>query len=70
MAYSIKIHKSLIGLFVLIFALTLHGTEISSNKTLITGKVVEAISGDPLIGANVTIKNTNYGSSTDENGNF
>jgi Ca-activated chloride channel family protein len=41
-----------------------------SNKGYLTGKVVDATSGDPLIGANVIIEGTSIGAATDVNGEY
>jgi TonB-linked SusC/RagA family outer membrane protein len=42
---------------------------VAQQKT-ITGTVTEAANGDPIIGANVQIKNTSVGTVTDIDGNF
>ncbi len=43
---------------------------IGQEKAILTGKVTDANTGEPLPGVNVIIKGTYYGSATDINGNF
>ncbi len=40
------------------------------SRTILTGNVSDAKTGEPLIGVNILIKGTVYGTSTDENGKF
>ncbi|MGK9476292.1 TonB-dependent receptor [Melioribacter sp. OK-6-Me] len=42
----------------------------SGNGINITGKVIDAITKEPLVGANVIVKMTNFGTATDINGYF
>lgn len=44
--------------------------KILSEKKLITGKVVDSKSKEPLIGANIMITGTNIGTATNQNGEF
>lgn len=60
--------KSLFNLFVVICLTTfLYANE---NTGKLVGRVVDAKTGEALIGANVTIKSTVYGSATDLDGNY
>lgn len=43
---------------------------VSIGQTRITGKVTDSNTGEPLIGANVVVKNTSNGAATDLDGNF
>ncbi len=45
-------------------------TSINAQTTKLTGKVVDADFGDPMIGANVFIDGTTLGSATDVEGNY
>lgn len=54
----------------LIFVLLLPYLAFAANTGKIFGKVTDKTTGKPLIGANVLIKSTNLGSSTDQNGQF
>lgn len=40
------------------------------NVSIVNGKVVDAITGDPIIGANVMVKGTSYGTITNLDGEF
>lgn len=55
-------------LFVLAFILSslLYGQE----KAILTGKITDAKTGEPLPGVNVVIKGTYYGAASDINGNY
>jgi len=56
---------------VLLFSLTLVGGWLQAQKAAsLSGKVLDAINGDPLIGANITIVGTYKGASADINGNY
>jgi TonB-linked SusC/RagA family outer membrane protein len=46
-----------------------HDSDMSSRKT-VKGIVTEKATGEPLIGANVFMKNSTVGTTTDSNGNF
>ncbi|MEO1212433.1 MAG: von Willebrand factor type A domain-containing protein [Bacteroidota bacterium] len=52
-----------------LIALILSNTQLLAQRT-ITGKVVQADSGDPLVGAAVVIKETTIGAFTDQAGKF
>jgi TonB-linked SusC/RagA family outer membrane protein len=45
-------------------------TTAIAQELTISGTVTSKVSGDPLPGTNVVIKGTNFGTSTDENGEF
>jgi len=53
-------------LLLLLFAATLSAAVTGK----ITGRVTDASTGQPLVGANVIVEDTGYGSFTDEDGNF
>ena len=40
------------------------------QQVKLSGSVADALTGEPLIGANVIIVGTDFGSATDVNGNF
>ena len=55
----------------LLFFLFLTGDLISQSKTgIISGEVRDAVTKQPLPGANIIIDGTNMGSACDENGYF
>ncbi len=43
---------------------------LSAQEPSIRGKVVDATSGNPLIGANITLQGTEYGAASDDQGNY
>ena len=45
-------------------------TLVASSQTRLTGEVVDADNGEPLIGANILIKGTSTGTVTDFDGSF
>jgi len=55
---------------VLIFLILFSSIIWSQEKAILTGKVTDAKTGDPLPGVNVVIKGTYYGAATDINGNY
>ena len=55
---------------ILIILLSISSLTIFMSKTAIKGKVSDAQSGDPLVGAVITIKGTSMGAQTDVDGNF
>ena len=55
---------------ILIILLSISSLTVFMSKTAIKGKVTDAQSGDPLVGAVITIKGTNIGAQTDVDGNF
>ena len=55
---------------ILIILLSISSLTIFMSKTAIKGKVTDAQSGDPLVGAVITIKGTSIGAQTDVDGNF
>lgn len=61
--------KSTILLTAILFPFLLAAQNNSNNAT-ITGKVVDAVTNEALIGATVSIKGTTNGASTDANGEF
>jgi hypothetical protein len=54
---------------VMMLAMWLATTGVFAQYTL-TGKVVDEITGDPIIGANVIIQSLNLGRATDQEGSF
>ncbi len=63
--------KSLLSLiFLLFFCLPDSMAQSGTPTTVLTGKVVDEATGNPLPFANVFINNTTRGTSTDENGNY
>ncbi len=52
-------------LFLLLFSL-----DVLAQTGKIVGKVTDKQTGEPLIGANIIILNTNYGAATDANGDY
>ena len=58
-------------IFILAFPFILHNSVVYPGTTgKITGKVLDAKSGDPLPGANVQVVGTMMGAATDLKGNF
>ena len=55
---------------ILIILLSISSLTVFMSKTVIKGKVTDAQSGDPLVGAVITIKGTSIGAQTDVDGNF
>ncbi len=53
-----------------IFVVTIALSSILFSHNIIKGKVVDAITENPLVGTNITIKDTKYGTATDVFGNF
>jgi len=59
--------KAIFAIAVLFIAGMLYA---QSNLLTVTGKVIDADTNDPLVGASVVEKGTNNGTTTDTNGNF
>ena len=55
---------------ILMILLSISSLTFFMSKTAIKGKVSDAQSGDPLVGAVITIKGTSIGAQTDVDGNF
>ena len=55
---------------ILMILLSISSLTVFMSKTAIKGKVTDAQSGDPLVGAVITIKGTSIGAQTDVDGNF
>lgn len=55
--------------FLLLIAIILT-TESMGQQQLITGRVVDQLTGEPLTGVTIFIKNTTLGTTTDYNGNY
>src|SRR5687768_532236 len=53
----------------LLLALLLQVQVMAQQKT-VTGKVVNATSGEPIVGASIVVKGSTLGGTTDESGNF
>ena len=60
-------HYNRISLLVVIFLL-LPYTKLFGNILTINGTVTDSISGNRLVGANVYLEDTGFGTSTDEKG--
>lgn len=53
-----------------IFMVFLIGYQVMAQEAMITGRVVDAVDGSPLIGVNVKVAGTGTGTITDVEGNF
>ncbi|HDP98600.1 MAG TPA: TonB-dependent receptor [bacterium] len=62
--------KAIIYLMVLLALLNLNTIQAQSLKGKISGKIVDAENGEPLIGANVVLQNTMLGAASDLDGNY
>jgi hypothetical protein len=58
------------GIFPLFFGLVLSSGVIQAQETIISGKVTDAASGDPIPYANIIFKGTSIGTTTDFDGKF
>lgn len=56
--------------FALILFSILQGFSQVNNKGIIKGVIIDKQSRDPLIGVTISVKGTNKGSNTDQQGNF
>ena len=56
--------------FLLVMVLAVCTTATAFSQTTVKGQVVDAETGDPLIGASVTVAGTTQGSITDMDGNL
>jgi len=63
-----QFYSRIIFLFVLFFYIALQG--IAQNITKISGKILQAESGEPLVGVNITIKDKFIGTISDTDGKF
>ncbi|MCX7798632.1 MAG: carboxypeptidase-like regulatory domain-containing protein [Melioribacter sp.] len=63
-----KLFKSII-LLLLLFNINVY-SQSKSNKGSIGGKVIDETTGEPIIGANIILLNTNYGAASDIDGNY
>lgn len=54
----------------LFFVLTLAVSGLSAQQYTVTGRVVDDVNGDPLIGATVMLEGTNLGTTTEPDGSF
>jgi len=66
----VKMKKAPLTLKIMMLCLVLAGTGWSAPTGNLTGTVVDAESGQPMLGVNVMIEGTSLGSATDLNGNF
>ncbi len=57
---------------ILIFIITINIVSYSQSKIKgsIGGKIIDETTGEPIIGANIVLLNTNYGAASDIDGNF
>ncbi|NMM50589.1 TonB-dependent receptor [Marinigracilibium pacificum] len=62
--------KKMLRIFILTLCMVLSGQISAQNNAVITGKVIDAENGEPLIGVSVIVKSTNKGIITDLKGNF
>ena len=60
--------KQIITFLLLVFTFT--STVFSSTTGKIRGTVIDAVTGEPLIGVNISLKGTNLGAATNINGVF
>ena len=60
-------HYNRISLLIILFLL-LPYSKLSGNILTINGTVTDSISGNHLVGANVYLEDTGFGTSTDEKG--
>lgn len=63
-------HKILLLFFGVIYSFQIIAQDTPTINANITGKVIDAVTNDPLIGATVSIKGTTNGAQTDANGEF
>lgn len=61
--------KYKVGLGIIFLILFSHALGIS-QKGIIKGRITDRYSNDPIIGANVILRNTTLGTTTDVDGNF
>ncbi|HLR24677.1 MAG TPA: TonB-dependent receptor [Fodinibius sp.] len=61
-------HKKIFILLVLLFLTTL--SSFAQQKQVITGRILDQQTGEPLIGANIFVPNTSKGTVTDRTGHF
>jgi hypothetical protein len=58
------------NLILLLLMLSIQVAAFAQNTGKITGKVTDRISGEPLVGATVTLRGSNSSTITDNNGAF
>ena len=63
-------HKNLIGLLFLLLCFSLSMTLTAQTTGKIAGTVLDDQTGEPLIGANITVLNTNMGAAAGADGSF
>lgn len=61
-------HKFIPALLIIVFLMS--ASAFSQSKGSITGKVIDKTSSEELIGANILVAGTNFGASTDIDGNY
>jgi outer membrane receptor protein involved in Fe transport len=66
----IKKHLKLLFVTILFFQIIFTINSLAGTTGKISGKITDATTGEPLIGANVIIMGTNLGAATDFDGNF
>jgi len=62
--------KHLLTLFVSIFTICLAFTQIADAQSRVTGKVIDEVTKEPLVGASVLVKGTSKATSTGLDGSF
>ena len=63
-------HKNFVRISLLLFLFIYGINAFAQNDKSVKGKVVEAVSGEPLIGVNVFVKGTTIGTTTDLDGMY
>ena len=58
------------NLLLLLLMLSIQVAAFAQNTGKITGKVTDRVSGEPLVGATVTVRGSNASTITDNNGEF
>src|SRR5688572_12639100 len=60
--------KRVIGVLLSLFFV--FGNASAQQKSSLTGKVIDKVTNEPLIGASILLKGTQYGAIADDNGNY
>lgn len=62
--------RSLITITILLISTTFFSDLFAEENGTITGRIIDSVTGEEIIGANVIIEGTNIGAATDINGNY
>ena len=54
----------------IIIWILLHLTALAGVTGKLAGKVTDAVTGEPLLGANIVLQGTSFGAASDINGNY